>query len=330
MGTNRDGRTFSRVLAPVINCRVVQAAASDEKAVMMRFLTPLLLLLAFAAARPAAAQTHFPSDSAIRATVQRVIGPPLIGQHLLDPRYPLSMSGLKRAFSALAVTLGLLLVVGVFVAWRRTGATTRRAGWATLWMAIGVLVWMSVTHILAALGLIRFDTRPPTMAIVFVALLVLAFGVGVSRVGGRLATGLPLAVLVGVHAFRLPLELMLHRAYSYGLMPVQMSYSGLNFDIVTGTLAIVVAILVATGRAGLRTVRMWNLLGALLLVNVVVIAWLSTPTPLRVFKNSPANVWIARPPYIWLPTVMVAFAILGHIVLFRRLRLEDERRSSID
>jgi hypothetical protein len=245
---------------------------------------------------------------------------PVIGLHLLDRRYPLSTSALQRAFAWLAVTLAVLLVVGVFVAWRRTGATARQARRPALWMALGLFVWMLVTAIAAAWGLLRFDTRPPTMAIVFVALVVLSVGLGSSRVGGRLAAGLPLAVLVGVHAFRLPLELMMHRAYSYGLMPVQMSFSGLNFDIVTGTLAIAVAVLVATGHAGLRTVRIWNLLGALLLLNVVVIAWLSTPTPLRVFRNSPANEWITAPPYVWLPTVMVAFAILGHVVLFRRLR----------
>src|SRR6188768_677474 len=50
------------------------------------------------------------------------------------------------------------------------------------------------------------------------------------------------------------------------------------------------------------------------------IAGLSTPTPWRVFREGPANVWIATEPYVWLPTVMVAFAILGHIVIYRRLR----------
>jgi len=132
--------------------------------------------------------------------------------------------------------------------------------------------------------------------------------------------GLPLAVLVGVQGFRLPLELMMHRAYEYGLMPVQMSYSGLNFDIVTGVTALIVAVLVATGHAGVRTVRAWNVLGTLLLVNILVIAWLSAPTPWRVFKTEPANVWVTTAPYIWLPAVMVGLAILGHIVIYRRVR----------
>jgi hypothetical protein len=161
------------------------------------------------------------------------------------------------------------------------------------------------------------------MVVVFVLVFVLSIGLGVSPVGRRLAAGLPLVVLVGVQAFRLPLELMMHRAYEFGLMPKQMSYSGLNFDIVTGITAIVVAVLLATGRAGIRTVRAWNWLGTLLLVNIIVIAALSAPMPWRVFREGPVNVWITAAPYVWLPAVMVAFAILGHIVIFRALRRQQ-------
>jgi len=50
-------------------------------------------------------------------------------------------------------------------------------------------------------------------------------------------------------------------------MPVQMSYSGRNFDIVTGTSSILVAWLVASGRGGRRLVLLWNVLGLALLLN---------------------------------------------------------------
>jgi len=73
----------------------------------------------------------------------------------------------------------------------------------------------------------------------------------------RLARGTPLAVLVIVQSFRLPLELAMHRAFVEGLMPVQMSYSGLNFDIVTGTTALVLGLAMMVTRVlsnGVRSV----------------------------------------------------------------------------
>jgi hypothetical protein len=42
------------------------------------------------------------------------------------------------------------------------------------------------------------------------------------------------------------------------------------------------------------------------------------PTPFRVFEGPP-SVFVASVPFVWLPTVMVMAALLGHLLLFRRL-----------
>ena len=112
--------------------------------------------------------------------------------------------------------------------------------------------------------------------------------------GTRLARGLPLWTLVASQGFRLPLEMAMHTMDERGMMPAQMRYSGRNFDIVTGGTARVVAWLVATGRGGRRTVLAWNLLGLILLVNVVAIAILSTPR-FAYFGEERLNVWVTYP-----------------------------------
>ena len=111
----------------------------------------------------------------------------------------------------------------------------------------------------------------------------------------------------------------MHRAYVEGLMPVQMSYSGRNFDIVTGITALALGAWLATGRDLARLVLAWNTLGVVLLANILIVALLSAPTPFRVFMNEPANVWITHAPWVWLPTVMVFAAVFGHVVVYRRL-----------
>ncbi|CAN5598462.1 hypothetical protein BH24GEM3_BH24GEM3_03020 [soil metagenome] len=232
------------------------------------------------------------------------------------------------SFAALAVLVGAAFPLGLSWADRRLGRSLGAARTAALLAALGTVLWMGLTLAAAATGRLAFGTVPPPMMILFVLILALGIGVGLSPVGERLAMGLPLAVLVGVQGFRLPLELLMHRAYTEGVMPEQMSYSGYNFDIVTGITALLVAGMLLAGRMPLWGVRVWNWMGFLLLVNVVMIAWLSTPIPLRVFMNEPANVWITHPPFVWLPTVLVLTALLGHIVIFRRLRMERTRGMS--
>jgi hypothetical protein len=65
----------------------------------------------------------------------------------------------------------------------------------------------------------------------------------------------------------------MHRAYVEGVMPVQMSYSGLNYDILTGITAGVLGFWLYRGRVPRWIVASWNLFGFALLVNVVILVW---------------------------------------------------------
>ena len=111
----------------------------------------------------------------------------------------------------------------------------------------------------------------------------------------------------------------MHRMYEIGVMPVQMSYSGRNWDILTGASAIVIAGLAYARIGGRWVVAIWNALGLLLLLNVVVVAILGTPF-FAYFGRDQLNTWVTYPPFVWLPTVMVLAALAGHLILFRALR----------
>jgi hypothetical protein len=235
------------------------------------------------------------------------------------------------SFAALALLVAAAFVAGVY---RASSSSPERglaasSGRLALIAAAGTVAWLAVTFALAASGLLSFSTRPPTALLLVVVTLALAVALGTSQLGRRMASGIPLAALVGVQGFRLPLELLLHRSYEEGLMPVQMSYSGFNLDILTGISAIIVAIVVARRPGSLVLVRIWNVAGIVLLTNIVTIALLSTPTPFRVFQNEPANDWIAHAPWVWLPTVFVLAAIVGHILVYRRLRMEASATASV-
>jgi hypothetical protein len=227
---------------------------------------------------------------------------------------------LPLLFIGLAVTVVALFLAQVQWAWR-TKPNGRIVFLATLSASAA---WMLVTYISAARGALRFDSRPPTMMLVLAAVFVIAFAAGFSPFGKQLALGLSLAALVGLQAFRFPLELLMHRAYEDGLMPVQMSFSGRNFDIVTGITATVLGLVLWKRDVPRWVVQLWNVMGILLLANILTLAILSTPMPFRRFWNEPANVWITRAPHVWLPAVFVLLAIMGHIMIARRLA-EDKK-----
>lgn len=229
---------------------------------------------------------------------------------------------LVRAFTALCLLTAAALPLGVYLSSIRLGSAPKTARRHFLMTLAGAVAWMGITFAAAASGVLAFGPLPPPITFVLAPMVVGAFILARSKLGERLATGIPLAALVGVQAFRLPLELIMHRAYAEGVMPVQMSYAGYNFDILTGASAVVVSALLMATRMPLWGVKLWNWVGSILLLNVVVIALLSTPTPIRVFQAEPANVWITQAPFVWLPAVMVFCAFLGHMLVYRRLRFE--------
>jgi hypothetical protein len=201
-------------------------------------------------------------------------------------------------------------------------AGTRRASVAL----VAAIVWMSGTWIAASSGVLRqWDATPPPFALLIVGVAALGCVLAFSPYGRLLASGLPLWTLVGVQAFRLPLEISMHAMYVRGVMPVQMSYSGRNFDILTGASALVVAALIRASRAPGWLVAAWNTIGLALLVNVVAIAILSTPR-IHYFAADRFNGWVTYPPFVWLPAVMVLAAFAGHLVIFRALRSPDGGR----
>ena len=224
------------------------------------------------------------------------------------------------AFVVLPVLLAATLVWATITAWRRSGASESASRRAAIVVGADAAAWMALTWVAAASGILqRWDRTPPPFLVVILGMVVISLILALGRVGTRLAQHIPLWALVAIQSFRLPLELAMHALIARGIMPIQMSYSGRNFDIVTGASAIVVAVLLKTGYGGRRLAALWNLLGLALLVNVVSVAIASMPL-LRLFGEDRVVTFVTYPPFVWLPAVMVLAALAGHLLIFRALR----------
>ncbi|BCS31649.1 hypothetical protein TBR22_A08520 [Luteitalea sp. TBR-22] len=228
-------------------------------------------------------------------------------------------------FVVLPVGLVAALVTSTWLASRRAAASPHEAKRATLLTAALAVAWMGATWILASRGVLARWTMPPPFMLVALTGLAATVVLALGRTGRRLAQ-LPLWLLVGVQGFRLPLELAMHAMAERGVMPPQMSYSGRNFDIVSGATALLVAGLLLAGRGGRRLVAAWNLLGFLLLANIVGTAVVSTPT-FGWFGQERLNTWVTGTPFVWLPTVMVPAALGGHLLVWRALTLRRDAPS---
>ena len=174
--------------------------------------------------------------------------------------------------------------------------------------------WLVVTGGLALGGVLRIITLPPFFLVLFAGGFIGAV-VWHKRGSWR---DLPLRALVGFQAFRIVVELLIHQAVAEGVAPEQLTWTGRNFDMIAGVTAL--ALFPFVDRVPRWVLSAWNLLGAGLLLNVVVVAILSLPLPFQQFH--PVNAWVGFFPFAWLPLVAVMIAAIGHVALLRRLRAD--------
>lgn len=223
---------------------------------------------------------------------------------------PTASASTAGLFSALVVLVAVLVVHGFRHA--RVGILP----------TLGVLIaCIGVPGLLASRrALERYDPLPPPALLLLLGVTVLTVAIVLSPIGARLAAGIGLGAVVAFQAFRVPVELLLHRLYVEGVVPVQMTYEGRNFDVITGMSGLALGLWLLRRKPVPRgVVLLWNLLGLALLVNIVAIAVVSTPVPFRRFLDSPPHTLPSTFPFIWLPSFLVQVALASHLLVFRQL-----------
>jgi hypothetical protein len=168
----------------------------------------------------------------------------------------------------------------------------------------------------------NFRDVPPHIALALLVAFLGASAIAFHPVTLKWAREIPQRWLIGLQSFRIVVEIQLFFLASAGFLPKAMTFEGWNFDILVGLSAPVVAWYVHRAHRqnqGARAlVTTWNIFGLLLLTNIFVRGILSMPSKFQVFTERPDAAGLTFFPWIWLPTFVVPFAYLLHILSLRR------------
>ncbi|MBS1796366.1 MAG: hypothetical protein JSS81_21120 [Acidobacteria bacterium] len=131
---------------------------------------------------------------------------------------------------------------------------------------------------------------------------------------------LPLRTLTLLSVVRIPVELVLFWLYRNQLVPQSMTFEGRNFDIVSGLAAIVVYFVAFRGGRVNRPLLIgWNLLGLVLLFNIVATAILALPAFNPGQPPETVNRAVLYFPFVWLPTIVVPIVLFSHLASLWKL-----------
>lgn len=241
-------------------------------------------------------------------------GPIASVQGVIPPAPPVSLPSM---IVFLAVVVAVVLA-GVS-AWALASDTPRRAA---LQASMVALAWIAAWSGLALADVWRQpppEGLPPRIILFFGGANLGAIMFAFSPWGKRLALRTAFAGLVAFHAFRLPLEWVLHAWGEQGAIPMAMTWEGQNLDVVTGVLALGLGLW--SLRAHLSRTALWGfqLVGFGLLINVGVTALTSVPGPFYHPGRTPPLLIGFDFPTTLIGPICVAGALAAHLILFRAL-----------
>lgn len=216
-----------------------------------------------------------------------------------------------------AITIATLLFIVAAV----DKATPRKTNFTTTMVGTAIIIWLFLTALGAFYGFFEdFEARPPRLLILFAVntiALVILFALKSSR---ELIKKLPITILTFIHIIRIPVEMVLWWLANEGMIDHKLTFEGSNFDILVGITAPFAAIFML----GLKSKShfaaiVWNILGIVMLANIVTMAVRATPYFYDPALFDQPNIAVFYFPFIWLPGFVVPAVLFSHITSLYQL-----------
>lgn len=179
-----------------------------------------------------------------------------------------------------------------------------------------IALWMMVTGLLSYQGFFKeFEALPPRLLLAVLPpnlCIIILLLVKKSR---EFLMNIPITMITYIHIVRVPVEMVLWWLGLRQVVPLMLTFEGINHDILSGITAPFVAIfLVGNKRNHKIGAILWNLVALALLFNIVGHAILSAPTPFQQFNFDQPMIAVFYLPFIWLPAVVVPAVFFSHLV----------------
>lgn len=130
----------------------------------------------------------------------------------------------------------------------------------------------------------------------------------------------PTQLLIGLNAMRVFGAFFLLLAAAGRLSGPFPYFAGWG-DVITGLVAIPLAMRVARGAAGPAAIFRWNAFGALDLITAVTLGTLSSEGfVMQIFTGGSGSTAVQHMPWLLIPTVLVPFYLITHGIVFAQLR----------
>jgi hypothetical protein len=181
-----------------------------------------------------------------------------------------------------------------------------------------IAVWLTYIIILSRSGILNDFSLPPRVPLFIV---IPAVVIIILLTGGKnfkkILQQTPRHMPVYMQSFRIVVELLIYGAFLDGVFPEKATFKGLNYDILSGISALVVAFLYQKGRLSDKVILIWNV-AALLILALTVYSFVSVYY-FGDHVEAAGSTDFVKMPYLLLAAVLLPIAVFLHVFSLRQL-----------
>ncbi len=233
----------------------------------------------------------------------------------------------------ISLTFGLTTVATLLLfVWTIRNSNSEQTRKKATPIFICLTIWLTIQAVLTLKNSYNSDTNtfPPKIILtgIFPTILII-ISLFVTSKGRQFIDSLPLRNLTIINVVRIPVEIVLFWLFLNKAIPELMTFEGRNFDILAGITAPIIAYFGFVKLTLSRSILLiWNFICLGLLINIVVNALFSAPSPIQKFAFEQPNIAILNFPFSWLPTFIVPIVLFGHLTSIRQLFNQNPNRQT--
>lgn len=225
-------------------------------------------------------------------------------------------------YISLTFILTTVITLMLFI-WVIKSSNSEKSRKTAIYVFIGLTIWLIIQAVLTLKNIYNSNTNslPPKIMLlgIFPMILTIILLFATSK-GRQFIDCLSIKKLTYLNVVRIPVEIVLFWLFLNKSIPELMTFEGRNFDILAGISAPFIAHYgFAKMKISKKGLLIWNFICLGLLMNIVINALFSAPSPIQKFAFEQPNIAILNFPFSWLPTFIVPLVLFGHLASIRQL-----------
>jgi len=234
---------------------------------------------------------------------------------------------LELGYIALTLVMAILVVYGYNYGLRKLELNKTTVSKRTLFLIVGLGVWLVYIYFIAKSGFLADYTLPPRFPIFIIFPLFIFTGVVLYKNRkSKMFSAIPVSWAVYFQSFRILVETLFVYTVAKGLMHKEVTIEGYNFDMIFAITAPIIGFLVFNAKKLSKKVAiLWNYIGLAVLISVILVFTTTIFFPSLWRSETPiAPPEIVAFPYILVAGFLMPVAVFVHIFSIIQLKKENE------